>query len=62
MHYEHNFAKTILKTMIGGKNTMKVKRNLQRKGIRPHLWLIIKPQRGSKLLKPTTPYVLIVIE
>jgi hypothetical protein len=62
MHYEHNFAKTILKTMTGGKNTMKVKRNLQRKGIRPHLWLIIKPQRGNKMLKPTTPYILIVIE
>jgi len=43
MHYEHHFSKTILKTMINGKNTLKVKHDLQHRGIRPHLWLIIKP-------------------
>jgi hypothetical protein len=62
MHCEHNFAKNIFKIVIGKKNSVKMRRNLQCRGIRPHLWLTINLQKGGKMLKPTTPHVLIVIE
>jgi len=59
MHCEQNFAKNILKTVTGEKDTMKMRRDLQHKGMKKHLWLAINPQRGGKMLKPTTPYALI---
>jgi hypothetical protein len=37
-----------------------VQRDLQCRGIRPHLWLIANPRRGGKMLKPVAPYVLII--
>ncbi len=36
--------------------------DLQREGIKPQLWLIANLQRDGKMLKLTTPYVLIVNE
>jgi hypothetical protein len=62
MHYKQNFAKNILKTMTNEKDSVKVRLNLQCKGIRPHLWLTINLQRDGKMLKPIAPYVLIMIE
>jgi hypothetical protein len=58
MHFEMNLAKNFLKTIIGKKDTMKMRRDLQRKGIRKHLWLVANPRRGGKMLKPAAPYVL----
>jgi hypothetical protein len=58
MHCEMNLAKNFLKTITGKKDTVKVRRDLQRKGIRPHLWLSANPRRGGKMLKPAAPYVL----
>jgi hypothetical protein len=58
MHCEMNLAKNFLKTIIGIKDTIKVRRDLQRKNIRKHLWLIPKPGRSGKMLKPAAPYVL----
>jgi hypothetical protein len=57
MHCEMNLAKNFLKTITGKKDTVKVRRDLQRKGIRPHLWLSANPRRGGKMLKPAAPYV-----
>lgn len=60
MHCEQNFAKNILKIMIGEKDTMKVKRDLQCRGMK-HLWLAINPWKGGNMLKIatlTTPFVL----
>jgi hypothetical protein len=58
MHYEQNFAKIILKIIIGEKDNVKVRWYLQWSGIKPHLWLIANPQRGGKMLKLVAPYVL----
>jgi hypothetical protein len=53
-----NLAKNFLKTIVGTKDTVKVRRDMQRKNIRKHLWLAQKPRRGGKMLKPVAPYVL----
>jgi hypothetical protein len=53
-----NLAKNFLKTITGKKDIVKVWRDLQRKGIRPHLWLSTNPRRGGKMLKPVASYVL----
>jgi hypothetical protein len=58
MHCEMNLAKNFLKTVVGTKDTVKVRRDLQRKNIKKHLWLVRNPRRGRKMLKPATPYVL----
>jgi hypothetical protein len=58
MHCEMNLAKNFLKTIMGKKDTMKVRQDLQRKGIRRHLWLLPNPRRGGKMYKPAAPYVL----
>jgi hypothetical protein len=62
MHSEKNLAKNFLKTIIGKKDTMKVRRDLQRRGIQKHLWLTANPRRGRKMLKPAAPYVLLGAE
>jgi hypothetical protein len=53
-----NLAKNFLKTITGKKDTVKVRRDLQRKGIRKHLWLLPNPRRRGKMYKPAAPYVL----
>jgi hypothetical protein len=58
MHCEMNLAKNFLKTITGKKGIVKVRRDLQRKGIQRHLWLLPNPRRGGKMYKPTTSYVL----
>jgi hypothetical protein len=58
MHCEMNVAKNFLKTITGLKDTVKVRRDLQRRGIRKHLWLTANPRRAGKLMKPAAPYVL----
>jgi hypothetical protein len=58
MHCEMNLAKNFLKTIVGMKDTVKVRRDLQRKNIKKHLWLVRNPRRGRKMLKPIAPYVL----
>jgi hypothetical protein len=58
MHCEMNLAKNFLKTIVGMKDTIKVRRDLQQKNIRKHLWLARNPRRGQKMLKPATTYVL----
>jgi hypothetical protein len=39
MHCEMNLAKNFLKTISGTKDTVKVRRDLERRNIRRHLWL-----------------------
>ena len=58
MHCELNLSKNILKTITGHKDTVKVRRDLQRRGIRKHLWLTNNPKKPGKMLKPAAPYVL----
>jgi hypothetical protein len=58
MHCEMNIAKNFLKTITGKKDTVKVRRDLQRRGLHRHLWLVPNPRRGGKMLKPAALYVL----
>jgi hypothetical protein len=58
MHCEMNLAKNFLKTIVGTKDIVKVRRDMQRRNIKKHLWLVQNPRRGNKMLKPAAPYVL----
>ena len=58
MHCEQNLSKDILKTNTRHKNTVKVRRNLQHRGIKKHLWLTSNPKKPGKMLNHTAPYVL----
>ena len=58
MHCEQNVAKNILKTVTSHKNTVKVRQNLQCRGIRRHLWLTPHPKKTDKILKFVAQYVL----
>jgi hypothetical protein len=58
MHCELNLAKNFLKTITGKKDTVKVRRDLQRRNIRPHLWLTQNPRKAGKMVKPRASYVL----
>jgi hypothetical protein len=53
-----NLAKNCLKTILGKKDTVKVRRDLRRRNIRKHLWLIAHLGRGGKIVKPHASYVL----
>jgi len=61
MHYEMNFVNNILKTITCEKDNIKVKRDLQRGGIKPHLWLITNLKQASRMLKSVVDYVLLVM-
>ena len=60
MHCEKNFSENILKTICGfkEKDSVRVRRDMQREGIRPHLWMVRDPQNPSRMLKPAANYVL----
>lgn len=60
MHCEKNFAENLLKTICGvkEKDSVKVRRDMQREGIRQHLWMVKDPDNNSRMLKPKANYVL----
>ena len=58
MHCELNLAKNILKTITGKKDSVKVRRDLQRRNMRRHLWLTPHPRKPGKMVKPRASYVL----
>jgi hypothetical protein len=58
MHCELNLAKNFLKTITGKKDTVKVRRDLQRRNIKPHLWLTQNPRKAGKMVKSHASYVL----
>jgi hypothetical protein len=39
MHVEKNVCGNVVQTIFGMKDTIGVRRNMEEKGIRPHLWL-----------------------
>jgi hypothetical protein len=51
-----NLAKKFLKTISGKKDTVKVRRDLQKQNIRRHLWLTANQR--DKMMKPQASYVL----
>ncbi len=58
MHCEMNLAKNFLKTITGKKDTVKVRRDLQRRNVRKHLWLTPHPRRAGRMVKPRASYVM----
>ena len=58
MHCEMNLAKNFLKTITGKKDTLKVRRDLQRWNMQKHLWLTPHPRKAGTMVKPRAPYVL----
>jgi hypothetical protein len=60
MHCEMNLAKNFLKTILGNKGTVKIRRDLQRRNIRKHLWLTAISERGGggEIIKLHASYVL----
>ena len=60
MHCEKNFAENLLKTICDfkEKDSVKVRRDMQREGIRPDLWMVRDPKNPSRMLKPVANYVL----
>ena len=64
MHCENFFAENILKTICGfkEKDSVKVRRDMQREGIRPHLWMTRDPLNPCRMLKPKANYVLTAAE
>ena len=53
-----NLSKNFLKTISGKKDIVKVRRDLRRRNIRPHLWLTQSARNPNKMVKPAAPYVL----
>jgi hypothetical protein len=53
-----NLAKNFLKTITRKKDTVKVRRDLQRRNVRRRLWLSPHPQKPGKMVKPRAPYVM----
>ena len=60
MHCEKNFSENLLKTICGfrEKDSVRVRRDMQREGIRSHLWMVRDPQNSNRMLKPAANYVL----
>ena len=58
MHYEVNLAKNILKTITGKKDSVHVRRDLQRRNVRRHLWFTPHPSKPGTMVKPRASYVL----
>ena len=58
MHCELNLSKNSLKTITGKKDSVKVRCDLQRWNVRPHLWLTAHPRRAGKMVKPRASYVM----
>ena len=53
-----NLSKNFLKTISGKKDIVKVRQDLRRRNIGPHLWLTQSARNPNKIMKPVTPYVL----
>jgi hypothetical protein len=54
MHYKMNLTKNFVET-ITRKDTIKVRRDMQRKNIRKHLWLTPHPRKLRKMvISPST--------
>ena len=60
MHCEKNFAENISKTItrFKDKDSVKVRRDIQREGIRPPLWMTRNPSNPLRMLKTAANYVL----
>jgi hypothetical protein len=51
-------GENVVRTIFGQKDIIKVRHDIQSKGIQQHLWLRQHPNNQHKILKPHAPYVL----
>jgi hypothetical protein len=58
MHIEKNVCKSVIKFIIGVKDTFKVCGDIEVCGVREHLWLKRNPHNPGKIFQPTASYVL----
>ncbi len=59
MHIEKNICESLIKFIIGAKDTIKVWNDMEVCGIQEHLWLKRDPNRPGKIFKPIASYVLL---
>jgi len=57
-----NFVKNVLRPITSEKDNIKVRCDLQHKGIRPHLWLTANLIQAGRMLKLVADYVLLANE
>jgi hypothetical protein len=63
MHIEKNVCESLIKFIIGAKDTIKVQRDMEVCSIREHLWLKRDPHKSGKIFKPiASSYVLLLEE
>jgi hypothetical protein len=62
MHIEKNICENSNKFIIGAKDTIKVRHDMEVYGIQKHLWLKQDPHRSGKIFKPIASYVLLLEE
>ena len=60
MHVEKNVCENVVKTILGEKDTIASRRDMEATGVREELWLVkTTDARGkTKVIKPVAPYVL----
>ena len=60
MHCERNFAENLLHTIcvMTSKDDVSVRKDMERLGIRQHMWMTPNPSRHERMLKPASNYVL----
>lgn len=58
MHCEKNLCENVLKTLMGEKDKPQTRVDMQRRGIRQHLWLQPVGANGERFFVPDAPYVL----
>jgi hypothetical protein len=58
MHIEKNVCESVIKFIIGVKDTFKVCRDMEVCGVREHLWLKRDPHNPGKIFQPIASYVL----
>ena len=57
MHYEKNIIENVMKTIFGEKDTLGVRLDVTKAGIRKHLWPVQGKKPGTVIL-PRSSYVL----
>jgi hypothetical protein len=58
MHIAKNVCESVIKFIIGVKDTFNVHRDMEVCGVREHLWLKKDPHNPSKIFQPIASYVL----
>jgi hypothetical protein len=58
MHIEKNACMSVIKFIIGVKDTFKVRRDMEVCGVWEHLWLKRDPHNPGKTFQPSVLYVL----